>query len=97
MGEYDEFDEVDIAMTCSLTEQEEYFMNKDIENGYQYSDEVELESAEINASHILLDESDTDPIGMEAEDELDAEQEVLFGDEDEDNELIDMIASNENY
>lgn len=95
MGEYDEFDEVDVAMMCTMNEQEEYFMNRDIEYGFQYSDEVQLENdyQNIDARDILLDESDTDPIGMEAEDDLDAEQDILIGDNEDDDDLIDMVAS----
>lgn len=87
-----EFDEVDTAMMCLLTDEQERFAESDINSELTYSEGVAIEEAydNIDRLNIILDESETDPIDMEISDDLDAESDLLM--DDEDGELIDMLS-----
>lgn len=87
----EDYDEVSTAMLCLMSEQELKEAEIESEKEFGYSDEVALD--DYDACSIVLDESDTDPVGVEAEDAIDVEQE-LFSD-DEDGDLIDLVASDE--
>ena len=88
---FEEYDEVSTAMLCLMSEQELQEAENESEKEFGYQDEVELDYCD--GYSIVLDESDTDPIGMEAEEAIDAEQD-LFSD-DEDGELIDLLSSSD--
>lgn len=90
MNEYifDEHDELDSMLLCS--EEKEYNLieeecKKPIPTLEDYKEEKSLDCIDIPQ-----DETEVSPIGTEAEITIDAEQELFFGD-DEDNELIDIV------
>lgn len=87
-----EFDEVDIAMSCMMSESE--FSNLEIESQKEltYAENVAIEESSIATLGMVLDESETDPIGLGAEEDIDTEQELLLGEDEDDDELIDLVS-----
>ena len=87
-----EFDEVDIAMSCMMSESE--FSNLEIESQKEltYAENVAIEESSITTLGMVLDESETDPIGLGAEEDIDTEQELLLGEDEDDDELIDLVS-----
>lgn len=87
-----EFDEVDIAMSCMMSESE--FSNLEIESQKEltYAENVAIEESGIATLGMVLDESETDPIGLGAEEDIDTEQELLLGEDEDDDELIDLVS-----
>ena len=85
---FDEHDEVDSILLCmNEIEYNEIIdeINKPISVLEDYRDEKSIDSLSVP-----LDDTEVSPIGMEAEIYLDADQELMLGDE-EDNELIDLV------
>lgn len=90
MDEYifDEHDELDSMLLCSSEKEynaieEEY--NKPLSALENYIEERPIDCLDIN-----IDESDVSPIGSEAEEIIDVNNDLFLGD-DEDNELIDLV------
>ena len=88
---YREFDEIDIAMTCLMSEADFFELENASNQEITYIESMNIEESNIDSLSILLDESETDPIGLEAEEDIDVEQELLLG-EDDDDELIDLVS-----
>ena len=85
---FDEHDELDSILLCS--EEREYNLleeecKKPVSVLEDYKEEKSIDCVDISA-----DETDVSPIGTEAEIYIDTDQELLMGDE-EDNELIDLV------
>lgn len=85
-----EFDEVDVAMSCLMTEAEYLEVEQSSNKELTYTESLEIES-NVDTLDILLDESETDPIGLGADEDIDTEQELLLG-LDDDDDLIDMVS-----
>lgn len=86
-----EFDEVDVAMSCLMTEEEYLKLEQASEEELTYTEDLAIEESNVDTMSILLDESETDYIGLGAEEDIDVEQELLSG-LDDDDELIDLVS-----
>ena len=85
---FDEQDELDSILLCSNEREynellEEYDKSLSVMEDY-------VEQKAIDCLDIDKDEADVSPIGMEAEEIIDADAELFLGDA-EDNELIDLV------
>ena len=85
---FDENDELDSMLLCS----DEIEFDRIVEESYaplslleEYTDDKSIDCVDVP-----LDDTEVSPIGSEAEIYIDTDQELLLGD-DEDNELIDLV------
>ena len=85
---FDENDELDSIMLCS----DEIEFDRMVKESYDPVSALEdyKEEKSIDCMDVPLDDTEVSPIGSEAEVYIDADQELLLGD-DEDNELIDLV------
>lgn len=82
---FDEHDELDCMLICSpdTSLEEKCLLSVSLLEDYTEDDSIDC-------IDIDSDEADVSPIGMEAEEIIDADNELFLGDE-EDNELIDIV------
>ena len=85
---FDEQDELDSVLLCS-TEREYNNLLEEYDKPLSVMEDYVAQKA-IDCLDIDKDEADVSPIGMEAEEIIDADAELFLGDE-EDNELIDLV------
>ena len=86
---FDEHDELDTVLFASLNENSYNALTEEIHESVSvYEDYMQDEA--IDCIDIPQDETEVSPIGMDAEIYIDADQELMMGD-DEDNELIDIV------
>ena len=85
---FDEQDELDSVLLCS-TEREYNNLLEEYDKPLSVMEDY-VEHKAIDCLDIDKDEADVSPIGMEAEEIIDADNELFLGD-DEDNELIDLV------
>lgn len=85
---FDEQDELDSILLCS-TEREYNGILEEYDKPLSVMEDY-VEQKAIDCLDIDKDEADVSPIGMEAEEIIDADNELFLGD-DEDNELIDLV------
>ena len=85
---FDEQDELDSILLCS-PEREYNDILEEYEKALSVMEDY-VEQKAIDCLNIDKDEADVSPIGMEAEEIIDADNELFLGD-DEDNELIDLV------
>lgn len=85
---FDENDELDSIMLCS----DEIEFDRMVEESYAPVSTLEdyKDDKSIDCIDLPLDDAEVSPIGSEAEIYIDTDQELMLGD-DEDNELIDLV------
>ena len=86
---FDEHDELDTVLFASLNEYSYNALTEEIHESVSVHEDY-MEDEAIDCMDIPQDETEVSPIGMDAEMYIDADQELMMGD-DEDNELIDIV------